>query len=179
MRICVCWDHWRGAAEGCAKNVLNGRAFAKELFSLKVVNKTLERLLLKVFCKEENVEIHPTCLLTLTDSSNRSNLDTTLNDQSTIELIQRHLDFQNCVRNGHIGKTNKFWLTFMDQFKLISMLIYAVKTHNRKLFNYCNGKMSVLFFAYDGRSLHPLPDMVWSVCYKSSVSTFRCNGIHW
>ena len=29
------------------------------------------------------------------------------------------------------------------------MLVYAVKTHNRNLFHYCNGKMVVLFFAYD------------------------------
>ena len=37
----------------------------------------------------------------------------------------------------------------MDQLKLILMLIYAVKTHNRKLFHYCNGEMAVFFFAYD------------------------------
>ena len=40
----------------------------------------------------------------------------------------------------------------MDQFKLILMLIYAVKTHNRKLFHYCNGEMAALFFAYDGHN---------------------------
>ena len=89
--------------KGCIKNVLNGKAFVKTLFSLKAVN----------------------------------------------ELIQRYLECQNRVRNGHLGKTGKFWLSFIDQFKLILMLIYAVKTHNRKQFHYCNGEMAVLFFAYD------------------------------
>ena len=72
-----------------------------------------------------------------------------MNDQSTIELIQSYLEFQNRVRNGHLGKTGKLWLSFLDQFKLILMLIYAFKTHNRKLFHYSNGEMAILFFAYD------------------------------
>ena len=115
------------------KNVLNGNAFAKALFSLKAVNEVLEPLLLEVFCEEENVEIHLTCLLTLIDSYNSNNLDAALHDQSTIELIQRYLEFQNHVRNGHLPKTDKFWSSFIDQIKLILMLIYAVKTQNRKL----------------------------------------------
>ena len=40
----------------------------------------------------------------------------------------------------------------MDQFKLKAMLIYAAKTHNRKLFHHCNGEMAILFFAYDGQN---------------------------
>ena len=78
---------------------------------MKAVNEALERLLLKVFCEEENVEIDPTCLLTFIYSCNRcnrSNLDAALDDQSTLELIQRYLEFQNRFGNGHLGKTGKF-----------------------------------------------------------------------
>ena len=75
--------------KGCIKNKLNVKGFAKTLFSLKAVNEALEHLLLEVFCEEENVEIHPTCLLTLTDSHNRSNLDAALNDQSTSPKVIR------------------------------------------------------------------------------------------
>ena len=101
----------RLVTKGCIKNVLNGEAFAKALFNVKAVNEALERLLLKVFCEEENVEIHPTCLLTFIHSCNRcnrSNLDAALDDQSTLELIQRYLEFQNRFGNGHLGKTGKF-----------------------------------------------------------------------
>ena len=80
--------------KGRIKNALNEKAIAKTLFSFKAINKALERLLLEVFRKEENVEIHPTYVLTLTDSCNRSNLDAALNHQTTIELIQVHLEFQ-------------------------------------------------------------------------------------
>ena len=56
----------RVVKKGRIKNVLNGKAFAKTLFSLKDVNEALERLLWLVFCEEENVEIHPyVCLLSL------------------------------------------------------------------------------------------------------------------
>ena len=74
--------------KGCMKNKLIVKAFAKTLFSLKAVNEAPEHLLLKVFC-EEYFEIHPACLLTLTDSCNRGNLDTTLNDQSTSPKVFR------------------------------------------------------------------------------------------
>ena len=66
--------------------MLNGKAFAKAFFNLKAVNEALERLLLEVFCKEENFEIHLTCFLTHINSCKRNNLDAALSDQSTIEL---------------------------------------------------------------------------------------------
>ena len=121
----------RLVANGCIKNV---KEFAKVLFNLKAVNEALEHLLLEVFCEEENVGIHPTCLLTLIGSYNGSNLDSALTDQSTTELIQGYLEFYNPVRNGYLGKASKSWLSFMDQVKLILMLTYAVKTHNRKFY---------------------------------------------
>ena len=102
-----------------------------------------------MLCEEENVETNPTCFLILTDSCNKSNFDAALNDQSTIELSQKYLEFQNPVRNGHLGKTGKLWLSVTDQFKLILILIYPVKIHKRKLFHYCNGEMAILLFAYD------------------------------
>ena len=86
------------------------------------------------------------------DSCNGSNLDAALNDQSTIELIQRYLEFQNFVRYDILEKTGKLWLSFMEQFKPILVLIYPVKTHNMKLFHYCNGEMAILFFAYVGHN---------------------------
>ena len=80
----------------CIKNVLNGKALKKTLLSLKAVYQALERLLMKVFCEEENVEIYLTFLLTLIGSCIRSNF-AALNDQSTIKLTQKYLEFQNRV----------------------------------------------------------------------------------
>ena len=61
------------------------------------------------------------------------------------------MGFQERVRKGHLRKTFKFWVTFMDNAKLVFMLIYAVKTNNRKLFHKCNGKVANVFLAYDGQ----------------------------
>ena len=105
-----------------------------------------------MFYEEENVEIHPICLLTVIESCNGSNLDAALNDQSTIELIQRYLEFQNLVRYDLLEKTGKLWLSFMEQFKPILVLIYPVQTYNMKLFHYCNGEMAILVFAYVGHN---------------------------
>ena len=48
------------------------------------------------------------------------------------------------------------------------MLIYAVKSHNRKLFHYCKGKMAILFFAYDEHSYSRY--LTW---YEAFVTNFE------
>ena len=135
---------------GCLKSVLSGKAYAKALFCLKTVCEALERLLIEVFIEEINVQISPAALLDLIESCTRQQLDIALEDSSTLTVIQQYLDYQDKVRNGHLGKTAMFWLSVMDHQRLVFMLIYAVKTNNRKLFHVCNGKMSNLFFAFDG-----------------------------
>ena len=72
----------------------------------------------------------------LIKSCDKHHLELVLQDESTKEIIQKNQNYLERVRNGHLGKTGMFWLSFMDQFKLILMLIYAVKTHNRKLFHH-------------------------------------------
>ena len=54
----------------------------------------------------------------------------------------------------------------MDQFKLMLLFIYAVKAHERELFHYCNGKMAILFFAYDGHNYS---------CYFTWFEAFAIN----
>ena len=122
--------------KGCVSSVLSGKAFGKALFNLKAVNEALERLLLEEFIAEESIDIQPRCLMDLIKSCDKHHLELVLQDESTKEIIQKNQNYLERVRNGHLGKTGMFWLSFMDQFKLILMLIYAVKTHNRKLFHH-------------------------------------------
>ena len=79
----------------------------------------------------------------------RQSVDSALNDESTNRLIQVYTEFQEQVRQGHLGKTGRFWISFMDKAKLVFMLNFAVKTNNRKLFHKCNEVMADLFFEYD------------------------------
>ena len=109
-------------------------------------------MLLEVYCEEESVQIQPETLLSLIKSCDRQHLDETLVDESTCKIVQCYIEFQNKVRAGHLGKTGIYWMTFMDHFRMILMLIFAVKTNNQKVFHHCNGEMADLFFAYDGQN---------------------------
>ena len=100
--------------------------------------------------EQTEAEIRPQALLDVIQNCNRQNLETALDDESTNNIRQEYIDFQKQVRKGHLGKTARFWISFMDNAKLVIMLIYAVKTNKRELFHKCNGEMANLFFANDG-----------------------------
>ena len=138
------------ATTGCLKSVLSGKAYAKALFCLKTVCEALERLLFEVFLEDMDIQVTPAVLLNLITSCNKQNLHLALQDASSLVIIEKYLEYQENVRQGHLGKTAVFWLSIMDHQRLVFMLIYAVKTHNRKLFHVCCGKMANLFFAYNG-----------------------------
>ena len=136
---------------GCLSSVLKGKAYAKALFCLKTVSEAMQQLLFERFAEEENVEIYnPLALLNLVQTCNRQNLDLTLQDPSTLTILERYTSYENQVRNGHLGKTATFWLSVIEHTRLILMLQYSVKTNNLPLFHKCNGDMADLFFAYDG-----------------------------
>ena len=73
-------------------------------------------------------------------------------DSATTELIQAYLEFEDNVRQGHLGKTAVYWMSVIDQAHLLFMLQHAVKTNDLLLFHHCNGEMANLFFAYDGQN---------------------------
>ena len=137
------------AEKGCLKNILSGKAFAKAMFNLKATVEALDRLLRDVFVEQTNTEIHPQALLDVIRACNRNNVDATYKDESTNKSM---CDSRNKFAKGILEKTARFWIWFMDNAKLVLMLIYAVKTNNRKLFHKCNGEMANLFFAYDGQN---------------------------
>ena len=137
---------------GCLKHVLSGKAFAKALFCLKSFVEALERLLFEVFLEENEQNMEPKAILNLIDDPSRENLELALSDATTTTIIEAYTNYGQDVRNGHLGKTAQFWMSFMDGAKLVFMMIYAVKIHDRKLFHKCNGDMANLFFAFNGQN---------------------------
>jgi hypothetical protein len=136
---------------GCLSSVLKGKAFAKAMFCLKTVSEAMERLLMERFIDEENVDVsNPKALFNLIQSCSQETLDLALQDPSTLTILKKHNTYEDKVRNGHLGKTAKFWLSVIDHTRLLLMLHYSVKTNNLDLFHKCNGDMAYLFFAYDG-----------------------------
>lgn len=136
---------------GCLKNVLKGKAYAKALHCLKTVSEAMGRLLIERFLEEENMEINiPMALFNLTQSCNCESLNAAIKDRNTATILEKYVAYKRKVRDGHLGKTAKFWISVIDHTSLLLMLLYAVKTNNLPLFHYCNGEMANLFFAYDG-----------------------------
>ena len=117
-----------------------------------MVTEALERLLINVFLEEENLQIPQETLINLMHCCSRENLDAALKDSSLLKVIHQYIQYQQKVREGHLGKTSMFWLSVMDHARLVFMLDFAVKTNNFELFHYCNGAMADLMFAYDGHN---------------------------
>ena len=139
-------------SNGCLAGVLSGKAFTKAIFCLRTVEEALTRLLIEQFCEEYPQQIDQSSLLQLITDCSKINLSIALDDPSIRKLIQDFLSFENTVRNGSLGKTGQFWMSFIDQARLVFILMWAVKTNNRQLFHKCNGEMAPLFFAFDGQN---------------------------
>ena len=138
---------------GCLKNVLSGKAYAKALFCLETVSEAMERLLMERFIEEESVKIDdPAAILNLVNLCCRHNTDAAVKDLSVLNIFQKCSEFEEKIRQGHLGKTATFWFSFIEHTRLVSMMLYAVKTNNLKLFHKCNGDMADLFFAFDGHN---------------------------
>ena len=136
---------------GSLKGVLSGKAYAKSLFCIKSVCEAIERLLIEQFIEEENLQVsNPSTILNITQTCTRENLTMALEDPNTLNFIQKYYDYEEKVRNGHLGKTAAFWMSFITHCHLLFMLLHSVKTNNLQLFHKCNGDMAALFFAYDG-----------------------------
>ena len=71
---------------------------------------------------------------------------------STNRIIKIYEDFPEKVRLGLLEKTERFWISFFNDVKLVFMLIFSVKSNNKKLFHKCNGEMANVLFAYNGQS---------------------------
>ena len=140
------------AEKGCLKNILSGKTFPKAVSNLKATVEALDRLLIDVFVEQANTKIHPQALLDVIQACNRNDVDAAYKDESTNLLIQKYMGLQEQVCKGHLGKTARFWISFMNNVKLVFMLIYPVKTNNRKLFHKCNGEVANLFFASYGQN---------------------------
>lgn len=135
---------------GSLTRVVKGKAYAKALFCLKTVSEAMEQLLIDRFIEEEKINVpSPVALLSVVQDCSRHTLNQALQDPTTQSMMNKIVDYEDKVRDGHLGRTAMFWLSVIDHTRLILMLLYAVKTNNFDLFHKCNGDMADLFFAYD------------------------------
>ncbi len=55
------------------------------------------------------------------------------------------------VADGQVGKTGKFWMTYMDAVWLLLQLHEALKRNDFLFYAECIFRMPDLLFAYDGQ----------------------------
>lgn len=116
----------------------------------------LKPLLFEVFAKNNKIEIRPESLLNLINVSSyrscREQLDNILQDKSFAHITNKYEESQTKVQDKHLGRASQFWISFMDNTKLVILLTHSIKTNNMKLFHKCNGEMVALFFAFIGQN---------------------------
>ena len=82
--------------------------------------------------------------------------------------MKKYLEYEEKIRQGHLGKTATIWLSVVDHSRLIIMMLqYAAKTNNPDSFHNCNSKMADLFFAYDGPSYFRY--LVWLDVFHTNI----------
>ena len=76
-------------------SVLSGKAYAKALLCLKTVSEALERLLIKRFIEEENVEVtNPKALFNLVQTCSRETPNITLQDHPTFTVMDKYVVYE-------------------------------------------------------------------------------------
>ena len=156
------------ATSGCLKNIMSGKAYAKALFALKTVCEAMQRLLLEKYLAEtEEVNVPFESLVKLVTKSSRENLDTVLADEMMQNFLHKYLAYEDKVKQGHLGKTAQFWMSVIDHYRLILMLLDSVKKNNLSLFHKCNSDMADLFFAYDGPNYSKY--LVWLDLFLTNI----------
>jgi hypothetical protein len=139
---------------GSLKGVLSGKKYTKSIWCLKVVSEAVERLLLKAFVDQLDETASDSMNLDALDAlikdCSEENLLSTLQDDSLIQCLNAYFDFQDRVRNGDLGKTGQFWMSFLDHARRIFLLLYAVKVNDLQIFHKCMADMADLFFCFGG-----------------------------
>ncbi len=153
---------------GTVYGVLSGKNYSRAMVCHKTVLESLERLLLKQYLdsrgKSKLFEHLPEGakqkLKQLTSSPKKDIFEDRLNDRDISNYIEMYFQFREEVVNGQVGKTGKFWMTYMDAVWLTLQLHEAVKRNDFLLYAECILHIPDLFFAYDGQNYARYMSMV-------------------
>ena len=75
-----------------------------------------------------------------------------MENEEVSKFINRFMTFQKYVKEGYLGKTAQFWMSYMEHVELILSLNCAVKTNNFALYGHSLRAMPSLFFTYGGQN---------------------------
>ena len=139
-------------ASGSIEQVLTGKHYNRALRVHKVVYEALERILLQVYeslhgCLFDEQGV--TTLDHLAKNPCKDNLLACLASESCNKSLDRYDEFKETVRQGALGKTAQFWLSYMEKVGLILQFQRATKENCLALHLASLQRMCSLFFSFD------------------------------
>lgn len=140
------------------EEVMSGKHYERSLHCHKVMLECLERLLLEQFMLKKGDANWFTSLPIeslqklddLAQAGSAVNLSSVLEDDNVCGLINSYLEFRDGVRNGDLGKTAAFWMSYMDHISLVLSLLEAVLDNNFFLYAHSLKQVADVFFSYGG-----------------------------
>ena len=139
-------------ASGSIEQVLTGKHYNRALRVHKVVYEALERILLQVYeslhgCLFDKQGV--TTLDHLAKNPCKDNLLACLASESCNKSLDRYDEFKETVRQGALGKTAQFWLSYMEKVGLILQFHRAAKENCLTLHLATLQRMCSMFFSFD------------------------------
>ena len=145
---------------GSVNGVLSGKHYERAMYCHKILLESLERILLDKFLEQEDEDVIFATLPegtrdkvnTLIYSQTKYTMDDLMLDEEFITFMRKYTGFKKSVRDGVLGKTAQFWISYMDHIWLVLSLIRAVKTNDFNLYAECLYLMAGIFFSFDGQN---------------------------
>ena len=145
---------------GSVHRVLSGKHYERAMHCHKILLESLERILLDQFLEQQNEdeifaglpEETRDKISNLISSQSKYAMDELMSDEVFITYIGKYMAFKKSVREGALGKTAQFWISYMDHIWRVLSLIRAVKTNDFNLYAECLYLMADNFFSFDGQN---------------------------
>ena len=137
-------------SSGSLEGVVWGKHYERSLHCHKALLESLERLLMEQYVQHRNDnkildKIRKSTqdkLASLVAAPGRDVMESVLLDKDFDEYLEGYLEYRNDVRDGKLGKTAQFWLTYMAHIHNVLSLIEAVMDNNFSLYAHILHHMS-------------------------------------
>ena len=104
---------------GSVHGVLSGKHYERAMHCHKILQESLERILLDKFLEQENEDVIFASLPegtrdnTLIYFQTKYTMDDLMSDEGFITYIRKYTEFKKRVRDGVLRKTAQFWMSYM------------------------------------------------------------------
>ena len=136
-------------SSGSINGVMKGKYYNRAMRVHLAVREALDRLLLERFVSSvdgKKLSSNPH------EDLSKEFLEISLEDSSFIHFFDGYKKFRKDVASGLHGKTEQFWLSYMNHVELIMRFLMRTDKNDLELYQACITSMCPLYFAFRGIS---------------------------